>query len=332
MATTTTSTDVKVYQEYVQGAFIETLQQEVDGFNEAGNGALNFVTNIRRGQFAYEAFFDEVSNIARRDPSNDSGTSAASTKLTQDDFVGVKINRRNGPYEWNVSAAKMAGFDPARFSVAVGEQTAVAVPKEILDRTLGALEAKLDAVSALEYDATNGTIQITDLNSGVALFGDAGRNIVLFVMHSKPFYNLVGDQLSSTASVYASDVFGGVIFQGMPATLGRPVFVTDSPSLFSYTDQSTGSPVYSTLGLVRGAATIEMTEPPFTTLEGPITGSDNLYLRWQSEYSYNLKLKGCAWLTTSTANPANTEVATGSNWTTKVASNKLLPGVVIRSL
>lgn len=328
---TTASGDVKIYQPQMQGAFIETLQQEVDAFNAASRGAIPFVTRVLKGQYEYEAFFDEVSSIARRDPSAESSSTVASTKLTQDEFIAVKLNRRNGPYEWNVSSAKLAGFDPGRFSIAVGEQTAVAVPKEILDRVLSALEGKLDAVAALEHVATDGTLATTDLNTGLSKMGDKAGQVVLWVMHSKQWFDLVGNQLAQTATVFGSDAFGVSIAQGNPITLGRPVLITDSPSLFSYADVSTGEPIYSALGLTRAAATVEMTEPPFTVLEGPNTGSDNIYLRWQSEYSYNVRLRGCAWKTGTGANPTNSAVATGSNWETKVADNKLLPGVIVRS-
>lgn len=333
---TTASGDVVIYHPEMQGAFIETLQQNVRDFNDQSRGALSFITNELEGQYEKEAFFDEVSNIARRDPSAQSTSTASSTKLTQDEFISVKLSRRNGPYEWNISSARLAGFDPARFSVAVGEQTAVATPKEMLDRALGALEAKLDNVAALEHDATGGTgtaglLELSDLVDGVAKFGDQAQRIICWVMHSKPFYDLLKDQVTSSESIYAADIFGGSIFRGSPATLNRPVFITDSASLVSASDVSSGEKTYSTLGLVNRAAEIEMTEPPLAVAEGPITGADNLYIRWQAEYSYNLGLAGCAYNTGTGVNPTNANVATASSWQTKVADNKLLPGVIIKS-
>lgn len=331
----TVSTDVKIYQAQMQGAFIETIQQNVDAFNEASRGALAFNTRELKGEYEHEAFFDEVSSIARRDVAG-SG-SATAVKLTQDDFIGVKLSRRNGPYEWNISSARLAGFDPARFSIAVGEQTAKATPREMLDRALGALEAKLDAIAALEHDATGGDadatdlLELSDLVSGLAKFGDAAGRVLVWVMHSKPFFDLVAGQLGSSAPVYGSDIFGAQLYAGLPITLGRPVLVTDSASLISESDVSTGAPVYSTLGLVAGAAEVALTEAPLAVAEGPITGAENLFIRWQAEYSYNLRLKGCAYATGSGANPTNATVATGSSWDTKVADNKLLPGVIIRS-
>lgn len=331
---TTTKSDVKVYEEQFQGAFIETIQQNVDAFNEASRGALRFETRELKGNYEQEAFFDNVASISRRDPTAESSSSAASTKLTQDEFIGVKLARRNGPYEFNIGAAKLAGFDAERFSVVIGEQTAVATPQEMLDRALGALEAKLDAIAALSVDrfaSSPATIRTTDLVSGLGKFGDQSSRIICWVMHSKPFFDLVAEQLASTASVLATLPWGMSAYQGMAVSLNRPILVTDSSSLVSLADESTGEPVYSTLGLTAGAMEIALTEFPLAVAEGPITGSDNLFIRWQAEYSYNLKMKGCAYATGSGANPANATVANASSWDTKVADNKLLPGVIIKT-
>ncbi len=322
---TTASGDVKIYQPQFQGAFIETLQQNIAAFNELSGGALVMRERRLKGQYEYEAFFDEVSAITRRDPSTGSSSTLTPVKLTQDEFISVKLHRVNGPYEWNVSAAFLAGFDPARFSLAVGEQAAVAVPTEQLNNTLAALEAKLDSVAALEHDRTAGTIRTSDLADGLNKFGDKAGRIVLWVMHSKVYNDLFKEQLAATVTVLGTDPFGNTIFQGVPATLGRRVLVTDSASLINYTDISSASPVYSTLGLTLNAAKLELTELPFAVAEGPRTGSQNLYITFQAEYGYNMGLKGCKWdVTNGGANPTDANVATATNWDTVVAENKLL--------
>lgn len=328
---TTASGDVKIYQPQFQGAFVETLQQNVDAFNGMSEGCLEFRARELKGQYEYEAFMDEVSSVQRRDPSADSSSTLTSVKLTQDEFISVKLHRVNGPYEWNISAAKLAGFDAERFSITVGEQAAVAVPKEMLNITLAALEAKLDGVAALEHAATTRVIHTNDLIDGLAKFGDAAGRIKLWVMHSKVWFDLLKHQVNMTATVFGTDPFGNIIYNGSPATLGRRVLVTDSASLIDYAALSTDMPVYSTLGLTARAAVVEMTEAPFAVVEGPITGSANLFLRYQAEYGYNLQLKGCAYNTGAGANPTDANVANASNWTTKVADNKLLPGVIIRT-
>jgi hypothetical protein len=328
---TTTSTDVKVYQPQFQGAFVETVQQNVDAFNAASRGALTFRIRQLKGNYEYEAFMDEVSSIARRDPSTESSSTLASTKLTQGEFISVKLHRVNGPYEWNISSAHLAGFSPSKFSLTVGRQAAVAVPQEMLNTALTALEAKLDATAALEHDATNGTIETSDLVTGLSKFGDRSGRIILWVMHSKVWFDLIASQYAATTQVFGTEPFGTLLFAGMPATLGRPVLVTDSASLISLSDQSTGEPVYSTLGLTARAAVIEMTELPLAVAEGPLTGSQNLYIRFQAEYGYNLGLRGCNYKTGTGANPTAAQVADGTNWETQVADNKLLPGIIVRS-
>lgn len=330
---TTASGDVKIYQPQMQGAFVETIQQHVPQFNQGTGGAIMYSTGREKGQYDYEAFFDEVSSINRRDPSAESSSTVTPTKLTQDDFVGVKLHRRDGPYEWNVSAAWLAGFDPARFSTALGEMSGKAVPQEQLNLALSAVEAKLDAVAALEHDAKEGTLETSDLIDGLSKFGDAAGNIAIWVMHSKPYFDLVKEQVGSSSSIFGSPIFGAQIYEGAPWSANRPVLVTDSTSLISEADgSSSGAPLYSTLGLVRGAIRLQLTELPFGVLEGPQTGSENLYMTAQTEYGYTCWLKGCQWdVTNGGSNPTDANVATATNWDTVVADNKLLPGVIIKS-
>lgn len=329
---TTVSTDVKVYDRQFQGGFVEQIQQNVAAFNEQSAGAIVLRNRIIPGSYEKEAFWDEVSSISRRDPTNDSSSSASSTKLTQDEFIGVKLDRRNGPYESNIDSFRKIGADWSREkSRVIGIQTAAAMPQEQLDRALGALEAKLDGTTALENDkASTGTMKTEYLVQALAKFGDKAGQLAVWVMHSKAYFDLVEDQLAD--AVYrVNGTLGTQIVNGTPATLNRPVLLTDSASLKEDDAGGTGTHHYSTLGLTRGAAILEVSAPPIAVMEGPITGSDNLFVRWQAEYSYNLRLRGCAWNTGTGANPTNSNVANASNWTTKVADNKLLPGVIVKT-
>ena len=122
------------------------------------------------------------------------------------------------------------------------------------------------------------------------------------------------------------------MFEGTPASANRPILVTDSASLEEAAGVSSAAPKYSTLGLTREAAEIVMSQPPVAVMEGPLTGSDNLFLRWQAEYAYNLRLRGVKWDTTNGGiNPTNSAVATASNWDDVVSDNKGLPGVIVTS-
>ena len=334
---TSVYTDFKVYNDQFQGGFIETIQQNVDAFNAASAGALTLSTRDILGHYEIESFFDEVisagSGIARRDISSTS--SATAIKLTMDEFVGVKLNRINGPYEVNIDAFRKAGRGKTaeavsqEFSHVIGTQTAKVLPQEMLNRTLAALEAKLDSVAALEHGATAspGLLETEDLVDALALAGDSAGGIKLWVMHSRQYFQLLKDQIAD--AVYRAD--GMSIMQGTPATLGRPVLVTDSTSLVEASGVSSGVSAYSVLGLRAGAAVLDMSEAPIAVLEGPLTGRVNLFFRWQAEYAYNLKIKGCQWdQTNGGVNPTDSAVATATNWDTVVADNKLLPGVIIK--
>lgn len=332
MATTVT-TDVQIYEEQFQGGFVETIFQNVQAFNAASRGALAMRVEEMVGQFEQEAMWDEVSSIARRDSSADSSNTVSSTKLTQDEFVGVKLDRRNGPYEVNLDAFRKIGEQPSpTFSRIIGVQTAEAVPQEQLDRALAALEGKLDATADLEHDRTAGDIRTVDLIDGLSKRGDAAGEILIWVMHSKPFFDLLKDQVTSTESIFSSEIFASQVFAGTPASVNRPILVTDSASLEEVDGVSSGVPKYSTLGLTARAAEIVMSAPPIATMEGPLTGSDNLFLRWQAEYAYNLRLRGVKWdITNGGVNPTDAAVATATNWDDVVSDVKGLPGVIVTS-
>lgn len=338
---TTLASDIKVYEEQFQGAFIETLYENVDAFNAASQGALVLETEPLLGNYRKEAFWDErvdsQTGISRRDTTSTSAATAI--KLTQDEFIDVKLSRKNGPWETAldpfrkaIAAGASAQVVGEQFSRVIGVQTAQAVPKEMLTRALAAIEAKLDATSALEHDRTAGTVRLQDLVSGLKLFGDAASSVRLWVMRSEQFFDLLAEQVTSTATVYASDMFGATVYQGTPATLGRPVLVTDNSALLEANGVSSGVDKYSILGLAAGAAKITISEPPVVVLEGPITGGENLIYRWQAEYAYNLGLRGCQWdVTNGGSNPSNSAVSTGSNWDTVVANDKGLPGIIVTS-
>jgi len=329
---TTTYADLKVYNEQFQGGFIETLMQNVAAFNANSAGALALRVKALLGHYEKEAFWDEISAIARRDITKQSTDTVEADKLTQGEFIGVKLNRRNGPYEVNIDAMRKIGEDPKAFSRVIGVQTAVATPKEMIDRALAALEAKIDSISALEYDNTSSTMTTDALIATLALAGDSAASIVAWVMHSSQYFRLVREQAASTASIFASPAFGAAVYPGQAATLGRPVLVIDSTSLVEGEGVSSNQDAYSVLGLRRNAAIIDISEPPIAVLEGPKTGSENLYYEWQAEYAYNLKLKGCQWDTTNGGvNPTNANVATATNWDTEVADNKSLPGVMCKT-
>jgi len=320
------ASDLVIYNDEFYGGFVETLQQETEGFNAASNNTIQLISEGHEGDYQKEAFYDVVSSlVGRRDTT--SVSSQTDTALTADELIGVKLNRKVKPISQALDAWRKIGKTNSELSYVVGKQMAKAIAQDKLERALSALQAKLDATSALEVDKSGTGGLLTEyLVQALAKAGDKGKDIACWFMHSNCFYELMEDQIADTGSVYSA--VGAQILTGSPATLGRPVVVTDSSYLKITDGVSSGVDKYSTLGLFRGAAVVKESER-LEVVTDLVTGLENLAYRLQGEYAFTLSLRGCEYKTATGANPSDANVATGSNWTTQVADNKLLPGVIV---
>jgi hypothetical protein len=107
--------------------------------------------------------------------------------------------------------------------------------------------------------------------------------------------------------------------------LNRPVLISDSASLES-------SGIFTTLGLTESACVLEDSEEE-TLMGDLITGKDNLVVRLQGEFAYNIGLRGIAWdVANGGVNPDDTALGTGSNWDSVMDNVKDLPGIAIQTL
>lgn len=320
------ASSLTIYNEQVIGGFVETIQQNVDGFNAASGGGIVMQTDEHIGDYARETFFDVIASLVTR---RDTTSVAAVTDLaaTSDEFIGVKRNYKVGPVAQTLDAWRKIASDQRELSFIIGQQMARAVPQVMLNACLMALEGKLDSVAALEQTNTGATVTTEGLVQALGKVGDASQRIVAWVMHGKVYHDLLLDQI--TDAVYRAD--GVMIMQGSPATLGRPVLVTDSTNLLETDGVSTGVDAYSTLGLFAGGAVCEISEPPTAVLD-LVTGLENIVYRFQGEGAYTVSLRGCEWdVANGGANPNDTALALATNWDTQVADNKLLPGVILKT-
>lgn len=325
-----TKSNMKMYNEYTHTGYVETLQQVSEVFGAASQGAINIVTRMRMGEYDYESFFpsDAAGFISRRDPTSISA--ATDTGLSQSEEVAVKLNRKIGPVATTLDSLKkiMRGqYDEDALNFAVGVQAAKGAQVEMCNTALRALRAALNNTAAVKHTvASSGTMQTTDLVDGMAKFGDAASRIVCWVMHSKVFYDLVKHQITEKIDGISSFVMAGA----SPATLNKPVLITDSSALVV----TSGSPAvddYFTLGLTAGALTLTDSEEE-TIYSEIVTGLENLVVRMQGEYAYNVRMKGYTWdVTNGGVNPTDTALGTGSNWDATRTDLKNGPGVVIQS-
>lgn len=317
----------QIYPEQFFAGWSETLQQNADAFNDASRGAIRLIPRLERGHYTHASFIDVLSNlVTRRDIS--SVSTAADMALTSDEEVSVKLNRKIGPVN-NTRDGWMKetrGTTLQEYSLMVGQQTASAVATDYLNSAIYSLVGALTDQSGLKWESETGTIDIMDLTHGLQKFGDKQSSILVWLMHSKAYFDLMRSQLSAATMV---EVIPGIaIAGGSPASLGRPIIVSDSAALVEVNGISSGVPAYKTLGLAAGAATIVESEERHVVSE-EVTGLENLVYRLQGEYAFNVGLRGLKYDVQAGINPTNTTLATTGTWDPAVTSDKLKPGVII---
>lgn len=316
--------DFKVYDEEFFGGMVEVLEQNANAFNAASANTIQLVPRRIAGHFEKESFVKLIAGlVGRRDITSTADVTDAA--LTQGELAGVKINRRIGPVANTLDSFKKISKDPSEMSFLLGQQTGSAVAVDYINTALSAVVAALSAIAALNYDGTGdtpATLTHIKLVKGLSKMGDASGKVKAWVMHSKTYFDLV--QQAITDKVF--EVAGVVIMSGNVATLGKPTIVIDSPALIT-----TGTPdTYSILGLVEMAAEVAESEER-QIVSDLITGKENLVLRIQGEYAFNLKIKGFTWdITNGGKNPTDSALATSTNWDNQMANVKSLAGVRVK--
>jgi Major capsid protein 13-like len=307
---------------------VETLQQFADGFNAASANTLLLVTRSIKGDYEKESFIKSTAAlITRRDPTL--AGAVTDNKLSQNELVGIKINRRIGPVAESLDAFKKIAVDPAEFSMILGQQTGAAVAVDYINSALNAVRASISANGALAQSDNTvvqaegvKTLSHTALVNGISLFGDRASRIQCFVMHSKNYFDLLRQAIAQKVF----EVAGATIYSGTVASLGKPVLVTDSISLQSGSTASNVT-LYDVLGLPEDAVEVAESEER-TIISQPVTGQENLVMRIQGEYAFNLRCKGMAYnLIGGGTNPTDLTVGNPTNWTLAAADVKLTAGV-----
>lgn len=326
---------------FVYSGYTEMLTQFSAAFNEQSNGTIRLTAESKRGDFDEHSFFQNINGlVTRRDPSSDAGVADKNVDMAT--INTVKLNRRIGPVAQSYDSFRKigvvgrvpenhqnSGIDELDYIV--GQQSAKAVQVEMINTALLSLATSLRGVTELVHDngATDATgkIDSIDLVRGLSKMGDAAGGIRLWVMHSKAYYDLIEDQITQNLDATT----GFVLANASPVTLNRPVLVIDSPSLVVPDGVTTGVDSYLTLGLKANAAEAEDTEDMMLATQ-LITGNENLGIRIQGEYAYNVGVHGFDWDTTNGgSNPTQAALGTATNWDKAYADPKDLGGVVIET-
>lgn len=318
MAIGTKSNMVIYEEEFFAGAW-ETIEQNVNAFNAASRNSIRLVPTNHRGDLLKKSFFKNVSGglINRRDTT--AVTSVTSAALTMDDNKSPKLARRIGPVEDTIDAFKKIAEDPALFSFILGQQTGPEMFQDHLNTAILAADAAISGNANLTHTAA-AALDTSDLVDGISKFGDRAGRIACWVMHSTPFYALMKNQIADNLT-NLSDV---IVFGGGPATLGKPVVLTDSTDLVIPGTTTN----YVTLGLVPDGVIIHESEDR-TMADETVTGLENLTIRIQGEYSITVEIKGFDY--TGGVNPTDATLGTSGNWSQTMSNRKSTAGIRIVS-
>lgn len=326
---TGTKEDFVIYHEQLQGGFVETLVQETDAFNAASRGAITMRPKRTQGDYDQENFFKTISGlVTRRVTTGTAATAAvADTELTQDEHVRVKLNRKIGPIANTRDSFRKISRDPQELSFIIGQMAAKAVAIDMLNAGIRAAVAAVAGTPALTHDdsgSSPGTISTANLIKALAKAGDSANDILVWIMHSGPFYQLVEAQ---AATPEVSNVAGAVVNSGLPVTLGRPTIVTDSPVLFTAGQSPNDTP--RVLGLRANAIMLDESELTDMVTD-VVTGQENIIQRVQGEFAYNVGVLGWKWdVANGLENPDDTALALSTNWDTTFTNDKSRAGVAL---
>jgi hypothetical protein len=312
--------DMKVFNQYIMPATIETLAQMVDKFNGASNGAIRLTTAGFTGDFLQESFFAAIPSARRRVDRNAAQAAAPVTDLTQLQLNGVKVAGGFGPIRFEPSQMTWLQKESIEGIEVASKAFAEALIADQLNTLIASSVAAIGnqgAATTVDVSGT-GALSYATMNSAHALFGDNSASIVASVISGATYHSLIGQNLANGAQLF---VAGNVQVVDI---LGRPVIVTDAPALYS-----AGTPnKQRALGLVSGAATVYDGGDVISNIE-TTNGQTRIETTMQVDYTFGVALKGYSWdVTNGGKSPSDAELATGSNWDKVATDIKHTAGVM----
>lgn len=310
--------DMKVFNDYLQGTTAETVAQMVDKFNAASGGAIVLTSQGIEGDYKYESFWASIHAAQRRvDRYNTNGT-PSSTSLSQLQAVGVKVAGGFGPILWEPGQISWIKKSPQEALEVISRNLAEAIVKDQLNTAIACAVAAIEPQATATYDTGTGPITYADINLAHAKFGDSSSLIVCDVMDGTAYHNLIAANLANTPTLFQYNSVTVV------EILGKRVIVTDAPAL---RETGTGAD-QKVLGLVAGGVTVYDGSDVITNVI-TTNGKHRIETTFQADYSFGVSVKGYAWDTsTGGKTPTDAELVTSGNWDKVATSIKHTAGVL----
>ena len=316
--------DMKVFNEYLKAATIETLNQDVEKFNAASAGAIRLTTQGIDGDFLQESFWAGLHGAQRRVDRYAANGAQSATALSQKQYDAVKVAGGFGPILWEPSQLSWIQKSPEEALEVISRNLSEAIVADQLNTVIAALVAAISNQAAATNDvsATAG-VTYAAINAAHAKFGDASGRLVAQVMNGVTFHDLIGKNLTNAQQLFRA---GDVTIVDI---LGKAVIVTDSPALYTDAVATPAAPAKQrVLSLADGAGMVMDGSDLITNIETS-NGKGRIETTFQADYSFGLALRGYTWDTANGGkSPTDAELATGSNWDLVANSIKASAGVI----
>ena len=307
---TTLNSDMIIYNDLAQTAYLERLQDVLEVFNASSGGALILRNELIEGDLRKSSFYKIGGTLGHRNVNSDAAVTGI--KIGADEAVGVKTPWKYGPYETTEEAFKRRARSPEEFSMLVGQDMADAALDYYIQTAFASLGAAIGANANMVASGSFAVDHKKVLTKGMRKFGDRFNRIALFAMDSATYFDLVDDAIDQ--KIY--EEAGVVIYGGSPGTMGKPVLVSD---------KVTEERIF---GLQVGAVSVTESQAPGVR-SYPVNNQENLAIGYRAEGAFNVDIMGYSWKDTAGVNPNLAALGAGANWRKHATSDKATAGVLI---
>lgn len=310
---------MKVFQDFVRTATIETVAQEIEKFNAASGGAIVLSSEGFGGDFFQSNMFKGLHASQRRVDRYAVNGAASATALAQIEHNVVKVAGGFGPVIWEPSQISWVEQNEAQAIEAISSNLAEAIMQDQLNTIIASGLAAIENIAAITNDiSASAGISLTALNNTHALFGDRSTMLIAQVMNGTTYHKLIGENITNTNRLYEYNSIR------ILDVLGKVTVVTDAPALFV-----AGTPnKLKVLTLVANGAFVMDGSDLIVNIE-TTNNKQRIETTFQADYAFGAGLKGFAWDTANGGkSPTDAELSTGTNWDQITTSIKDLAGVV----
>lgn len=308
--TTTVNTDMVIYNDTAQTAYLERNMDNLAVFNENSRSAIGLNSELIEGDLKLRAFYKIGGSIADRDVNSTAGVTG--TKIASDEMVSVKVPWKYGPYETTEEAFKRRARSPEEFSMLVGQDMADATMVGWITYAINALKGAIGSNANMVVTGDLATEGKKALTKGLRKMGDKAGSVAIWVMDSGMYFDIVDEAIDNKLYEEA----GTVVYGGTPGTLGKPVLVTDQ------------CPADTVFGLQAGAVVVTESQAPGMR-SYQIDNQENLAIGFRAEGTANVEVLGYKWKDKVVINPGAAALATTTNWQKYATSDKATAGFII---